>query len=130
MKNKKDNTPSSACTSSTCKGLYITDEDGYPIRAGCKSGGTGCTDCTVHEAGSSVIHDQPLIDATKKIKKILEDIPPHKHGHKLSFIHTSQGVLLAWLEHGITVPADAKVMIQGETAEADFVKGLKIKDWK
>lgn len=131
MKNKKVNSPAIGCVDpSKCRTATILDKDENLQTGGCTGGGTGCIPAAIHEAEHSVIHHQSLIDATKKIKKILAAIPPHAHGHKLSFIVTSQGVLLAWLDHGLVIPPDAKVIIQGEADEADFVKAVKIKDWK
>ncbi len=131
MKNKIDSTNKDECgvTSLGCRGVVFTDNEGNP-QAACKSGAGECFPAHIHEVDSSHFHDQELINATKKIKKILADIPADSSGRKLSFIGTSQGVSLIWVYHGVAISPDAEVITKQENGEAAFAKALKIKDYK
>jgi hypothetical protein len=131
MKNKIDSTDSGECDAKLlgCHGLVFTDNEGNP-QTGCKNGPGECFPAHIHEVDSSHFHDRQLINATKKIKKILADIPADSSGRKLTFFGTSQGLLLIWVYHGVAIPPDAKVITKQENGEAAFAKALKIKDYK
>jgi hypothetical protein len=67
----------------------------------------------------SEFHDQYLIAATQAIKEILAGIPTDAQGRKLSFLHTNMGSLLAWVEHGEAVPANAVTADHGDATIAE-----------
>lgn len=67
----------------------------------CETGVGTCTDATLLEANISKFHDQSLSDATGKINEVLSSIPKDPDGRQLSFLFTNQGIMLAWVRHGI-----------------------------
>jgi len=137
---KKDNgiLPPPVCMDLTCHATVIlidTDGDGIPDHEerGCASGGSDCSDSLLHEAKISEFYDKTLDKATKKINEILKDVQKnakYPKGYKLSFIHTTQGVLLSWVDHGASAPNGAQVITKETQGEEAFVKALQIKDWK
>ena len=129
MKKKNVTSKVQGCSSLNCRSGYIIFDDDTPPLPTCVDGGVDCINCIIAEADISDVHDKHLQKATTKIKKILSDIPPHAKGWKLSFIRTKYGVLLAWLDHGATVPDGAEVLTQ-ESDEKAFLKMLKIKKTK
>ncbi|MGC2234778.1 MAG: hypothetical protein WA584_01285 [Pyrinomonadaceae bacterium] len=131
MKNKIDSTNKGECEATPlgCHGGVFTDNEGNPLPI-CRNGPGECFPAHIHEVDSSHFHDQQLINATKKIKKILADIPADSSGRKLTFFGTSQGLLLIWVNHGLAIPPDATVITKQENGEAAFAKALKIKDYK
>ena len=108
-----------ACTGSTCVWVVVRGQ------GQCDDGASAtCVACSLLEADASDFHDQSLIEATRKIKRILAAIPEDSRGRQLSFLHTNMGTLLAWLSH------DGKASRGGVTAEDDdatVAKALKLK---
>lgn len=130
MKNKPGNPRKGICSPiDPCHLTIIIDDKDQPT-FGCAHGGGDCTACVVVEAEVSDFHDRTLSNATTKIRKVLEGIPPDSRGRKLSFITTSMGFLLAWVEHGAVVPPGAKVLTQQNIGEEAFLKELKVKSAK
>lgn len=66
----------------------------------CDTGSGSCWTAFMCEAETSRFHDEVLQDATRAIKAILDRIPPDPNGRKLSFVHTEDGTMLAWVNHG------------------------------
>ena len=93
----------------------------------CLSGSGGCLAGDLLEAEPSGLHDQTLIDATQKIRQILSEIPADAGGRKLSFLVTKMGILLAWVNHGEEIPADAVTSADDNETVA---KALKLKNWE
>lgn len=92
---------------------------------GCESGDGSCWTAFMAEADSSTqFHDQELYDATAEIQKILDGISKPTDGRKLSFVHTEEGTILAWVKHGIPFPAGAVTYKNGH---AKVKAALKIK---
>ncbi|NJM52500.1 MAG: hypothetical protein HC846_03340 [Blastocatellia bacterium] len=74
---------------------------GHPRPLSCEASSTNtCNVVNILEAEESDFHDSNLVAATAAIKEILANIPPDANGRNLSFLHTSMGQLLAWVEHG------------------------------
>ena len=83
---------------------------GYGVahgKVGCDSGDGSCWAARLLEADVSGFHDETLQEATLRIKAILDAIPPDADGRKLSFVHTENGTLLAWVNHAAGLPPDA-----------------------
>ncbi len=91
----------------------------------CVEGSGGCSSAYLRTAEESPFHDQQLIDATRKINRILRRIPPDPSGRKLSFCDTGSGVLLAWVKHG---GLRTKSAVTRRSDEAKVRKALKLTD--
>lgn len=76
-------------------------------------------------ADESGFHDKALQEATQRISEILDAIPKDKDGRKLSFVHTKEGTILAWVRHGIDMPKGA-VTIESEPHELHKALGLRL----
>lgn len=90
----------------------------------CVPNGSGCTLAFLAEAELSDFHDQQLADATQAIKNILAAIPSDTNGRKLSFIKTSKGFLLTWVDHSGVVLENA---LTQDSDNAAIVAALKLK---
>lgn len=111
-----------ACSGTNCDFAIDTEtEEGL-----CLSGAGTCLSGGLLEAGSSGFHDEALIEATRKIRQILSDIPPDPEGRQLSFLVTGMGLLLAWVRHGETIPENA---VTAEDDDATLAKALKLTNW-
>lgn len=71
----------------------------------CSTGNGSCWSAVLLEAEESPFHDKALQEATAVIRKALSAIPADPAGRKLSFVHTPQGTLLAWVTHGEDAPS-------------------------
>ena len=92
-----------SCSGKRCGfNIQVTKE-----AAGCSEGDGSCFEARVLTAEPTKFHDETLADATAKIQEILNEIGRDPDGRTLSFINTNMGLLLAWVEHGGTVPPDA-----------------------
>lgn len=93
----------------------------------CVEGSGGCSAAYLRTAEESPFHDKQLIEATKKINRILCRIPPDPAGRKLSLCDTGSGsgVLLAWVKHG---GLRSKSAVTRRSGEAKVRKALKLTD--
>ena len=89
----------------------------------CEDGFGGCGKAELLDADESDFHDQSLIEATRKIKRILAGIPKDSRGRKLSFCQTKMGTLLAWVQHG----GMASGRVTAKDSDAKVAKALKLK---
>ena len=90
------------CRGTNC-GFGAFDEDGL----GCDTGSGSCWSALMVEAEETSFHDAELQAATRKIQSILDGIGPDKKGRQLSWVHTEDGTLLAWVDHQHPVPGHA-----------------------
>jgi hypothetical protein len=104
-----------------CQWDIAGTQQGHPI---CSPGDGSCSGAKLLEAEHSHFHDHHLSDATKKINQILASIPHSSDNHKLSFLVTDMGVLLAWVGHG-EVPDNP---VNAKSDKASVVKALKLKN--
>lgn len=118
-----ENTGPQDCVGSDCM-LAASSTLHHPR---CVSGPSGCTRAILLRAEESGFHDQTLIAATQAINKILEGIPMHPEGLKLSFTLTRMGIFLLWVEHGGIVPPDAVTM---DMDNATIAAALRLIDWE
>ena len=65
----------------------------------CVEGESTCASAQLLPAAVSTFHDQALAALTQQINALLAAVPPDPAGRKLSFLHTRQGTLLAWVDH-------------------------------
>ena len=82
------------CTGGMCSfGVYNEDLN-------CETGDGSCWTARMAEAEStSKFHDKELYEATAKIHEILNGISKPADGRQLSFVHTDDGTILAWVRH-------------------------------
>lgn len=71
----------------------------------CSGGNGSCWSAMMLEADESPFHDKSLQEATAIIRKALNSIPADPDGRKLSFVHTPNGTLLAWVTHSEDAPS-------------------------
>ena len=90
----------------------------------CDTGSGSCWTAMMAEAEDSVFHDKTLQEATREIRAILERIPPDPAGRKLSFVHTEDGTILAWVNHGKPFRAGTVTL---ESGKDNVRKALKLK---
>ena len=90
----------------------------------CDTGSGSCWTALMCEAEPSRFHDKALQEATRQIRAILERIPPDPKGRKLSFVHTEDGTMLAWVNHGKPFPPGA---VKLESGRDKVRKALKLK---
>jgi hypothetical protein len=90
----------------------------------CSPGSGGCEVAHLLEAEESNFHDQQLVKATRKIRRILAKIPADPAGRKLSFCSTNMGILLAWVRHGGKVTS-RRVTAKDDDATVAKALGLK-----
>lgn len=80
----------------------------------CLEGDGGCREAQILEASESFFHDSTLIEATKAIRAVLEMArnSTNANGRKLSFIETSKGLLLAWVNeaHDDELPTSENIV--------------------
>lgn len=115
------------CIDGACGyGLWETAaKDGtMMLNSSCDVGGGSCRTARLLELDESPIHDKTLQDATRKIKEILESIPTGTDGRELSFLHTKNGTVLAWIQHGVKFPPDA-VTFESDPDEVDRLLRVK-----
>jgi hypothetical protein len=110
-----------ACIGKACQHVIVDDY------AACEDGSSTCTLAKLLEAEPSGFHDKNLIEATRKIRQILESIPSDPLGRRLSLLHTNFGSLLAWVDHNATVPANRGV--RPDADDATIAKAMKIKGY-
>ena len=124
-KNHEENTPSGhpKCTGANCD-YAIEPTTGNGI---CFSGSGTCLACNLLEAEASPLHDEALIEATRKIKEVLSGIPADPDGRTLSFLVTEMGLLLAWVEHGSAMPENA---VTAKNENAVLAQALKLTNWQ
>ena len=106
------------CIGKACD-FVIKDDD-----ATCESGTSTCSVAKLLQAKPSGFHPQVLIDATNKINQILGAIPADPSGRTLSFLHTNDGSLLAWVDHKAAAPADG---VRASADDATVAKALRLK---
>jgi hypothetical protein len=94
----------------------------------CVDGGGGCEAAIFSEADESDFHPKELVAATRKINRILANVPPDSKGRKLSFCHTHQGILLAWCAH--TGKPRPKSAVTRHDSPEKVEKALKLKSKK
>lgn len=86
--------PAGDCSGRACGfGVYGGEVD-------CDTGSGSCWTARMVEAEDSTFHDKTLQEATRQIREIIERVPPDANGRKLSFVHTEDGTILAWVNHG------------------------------
>lgn len=90
----------------------------------CFEGPGNCKEAAFLAAAPSSFHDQTLIEATRKLNKILSGIPKDSQGRKLSFVLANMGTLLAWVNHSATKPNHG---VTAKDADAKVIKALKLK---
>lgn len=112
--------PDGNCLGSAC-GYGAFDGD-----VGCHTDDGSCWTARLVEAEESAFHDADLQQATAEITQILGKIKP-KEGRKLSFVHTAEGTLLAWVRHGVKFPDHAVTFKDGHEK---VKKALKLKEKK
>ena len=93
----------------------------------CVAGTGGCSPSNFLTADESSFHDKNLVDATKKLNRILARIPEDSKGRKLSFCETKNGTLLAWVKHSGKSPAGRTVT--RNDSDAAVAKALKLKSY-
>ena len=81
---------------------------------GCDTGSGSCWTAVMAEARTSSFHDEELQKATKQIKEIIDRVPADPKGRKLSFVHTEDGTILAWVNHGTPFPAGTVTFASGK----------------
>jgi hypothetical protein len=88
-------------------------------------------DCTGEEAPCPAMvfaqaeltyhHDKTLAQATKKIEKIIAQIPPDADGRKLDLAITTKGLLLIWVNRpGTRIPAGAETFCDRASIEREL----------
>ena len=95
----------------------------FSRKLGCSTGNGSCFNAELVIADESSFHTDELVQATREIREILSSIK-HRHEHKLSFLNTPFGLMLAWVRHDIETPDDA-ITIDGPP-EA-IAEGLGVK---
>jgi hypothetical protein len=111
-----------ACKGADCE-WQNTVQGGTPVMS-CENGNGGCGIAELLDADESDFHDQSLIEATRKIKRILAGIPKDSRGRKLSFCQTNMGTLLAWVQHGGKASGRR---VTARDSDAKVTKALKLK---
>lgn len=91
----------------------------------CVDGAGGCSSAYMCEAEESAFHDKNLVEASKKINRILRRIPVDPKGRKLSFCSTNMGIFLAWVQHGGKYARGRRITRQDD--DPTVTKALKIK---
>ena len=112
--------PGGNCFGSACGWGAFDNEIGCHVDDG------SCWTAMMVEAEESAFHDAELQKASAEISAILDRIEPKK-GRKLSFVHTEEGTLLAWVGHGVEFPKHAVTFKDGQDK---IKKALKLKEKK
>ena len=124
IKHESNNPPlRNVCSGANCD-FAIDTSTGQGL---CFSGSGTCLVSDLLEAEASDLHDKNLIEATRKIKQILAEIPADPNGRELSFLVTDMGLLLAWINHSQVFPANA---VTAKDDKATVAKALKLKNWE
>lgn len=89
---------------------------------GCSSGDGSCLIAEFVPADESDFHTAELVKATEAIRDVLSGIKPKKD-RKLAFVNTPFGILLAWVEHDISVPQGS---VNIKSSDDDIAKALGI----
>lgn len=89
---------------------------------GCQSDDGSCWTAMMCEAEITDFHDAELYDATARIQDILNEFSDRKDGKKLSFVHTEEGTMLAWVHHGVKFPPHAVSFKHGHKKVKDALK--------
>ncbi len=77
---------------------------------------------TAEESG---FHDETLIEATRKMQEVIDNIPEDPDGRTLSLIFTDMGVLLAWVSHkGENLKASSNNVITSDDDNETVAKAL------
>lgn len=111
---------SGECSGSTC---------GYGALAGridCRPDDGSCWAAMMCEAEPSEFHDEELQKASAAIQRILNDVNNRKDGATLSFVHTEEGTLLAWVHHGESEFPEGAVTFK--SGHEKVKKALKLKE--
>ena len=87
---------------------------------GCSSGDGSCLVAELITATESDFFTPELRDATAEIQDVIAKIPP-RPDRKLAFLNTPFGVLLAWVQHDIPVPATPVTM---NSSPEEIIKAL------
>lgn len=95
----------------------------YNGSLGCESGDGSCWTAKMAEAYTTAFHDQELYDATTEIQNVLNNITKPTDGRTLSFVHTDEGTILAWVRHDGVHPSAVKY----KHGNAAVKKALKVK---
>lgn len=91
----------------------------------CRPDDGSCWTAMMCKADSTDFHDEELQKASAEIQAILDRVNSRKDGSKLSFVHTEEGTLLAWVHHGAHFPSDAVTFKSGRDK---VKKALKLKE--
>ncbi|MBI1760289.1 MAG: hypothetical protein HYR56_02535 [Acidobacteria bacterium] len=83
------------CTGERCD-WTVGGSGGQPA---CVEGNSTCSNARLLTAAPSDFHDQTLSALTQQINALLQAVPSDPSGRKLSFLHSRQGTLLAWVNH-------------------------------
>jgi hypothetical protein len=106
------------CSGGMCSfGEYNGDLD-------CDTGDGSCWTARMAEADNTTkFHDKELYEATAKIHDILKNIKTPTDGRQLSFVHTDDGTILAWVRHN----GAHKDAVKYKHGHEKVKKALKIK---
>ena len=91
---------------------------------GCHVDDGSCWTAMMADAEVTAFHDQELYDAATEIQRVLDGVSKPADGRKLSFVHTEEGTLLAWVRHGVAFPPSA---VKFKDGHSKVKKALKIK---
>lgn len=115
----------------------------YNTRLGCQTGNGSCRSAKFLTAGWSEFHPKALQQATDEINQILKKAEAdalaeisqyvQKEGaglsenrHKLSFIITEMGIMLALVEHSEITVAKGDKIVTAESDKDDVINALKL----
>src|ERR1051325_8935856 len=96
MKTRKDLSTEAGCLEGSLCRVFLDPRHDV---ASCQPGEGTCLTAKFLQAEPSKFHDETLIEATKKINRILTSIPADSQGRKLSLLVSKFGILLAWVYH-------------------------------
>ena len=111
------------------KGICISKSCGWNSFAGtigCSSGDNSCLTAEFLTANLSDFYTAELLDATVEIQNILGKIK-RPRGRKLALLNTPFGVLLAWANHDVDVPARS---VDIHSSPTKIIKALGLKGVK
>jgi hypothetical protein len=109
----------SDCSGSECDWALVKHQ------VECVAGTGGCSAAYLRTAEESTFHDKNLVEATKKINRILCRIPADPDGRKLSLCTTDRGLFLSWVNRGGKA---LKSGVNRHSGEAKVRKALKLTD--
>jgi hypothetical protein len=93
---------------------------------GCSSGDNSCLTAEFLTANQSDFYTAELLEATVQIQNILGKIK-RPRGRKLALLNTPFGVLLAWANHDVDVPAKS---VDIHSSPTKIIKALGLKGVK